>query len=38
VSSWPLDHPVAASVAWCLLAMAVVVPVTLRRFDRRTTG
>jgi ABC transporter DrrB family efflux protein len=38
VSSWPLDHPVAAAVIWCLVALAVVVPLTLRRFDRRTTG
>ena len=34
--SWPLDHPVAAMVGWCLLIIAVCVPLALRRFRRMT--
>src|ERR1700733_9919426 len=30
--SWQLDHPVVAMVAWCLLIIAVCVPLALRRF------
>jgi ABC-2 type transport system permease protein len=32
--SWQLEHPVAAMVGWCLLLIAVCVPVALRRFTR----
>jgi ABC-2 type transport system permease protein len=35
---WPLAHPVLASLIWCIAALAVVVPVTLRLYRRRTTG
>jgi ABC-2 type transport system permease protein len=37
-SAWPLEHPVIASVAWCLVILAVVVPLTVRAYRRRTTG
>jgi len=30
--SWPLDHPVAAMVGWCVLIVVVCVPLALRRF------
>jgi ABC transporter DrrB family efflux protein len=32
--SWQLEHPVAAMVGWCVLLIAVCVPVALRRFTR----
>jgi ABC-2 type transport system permease protein len=35
---WPLAHPVLASLIWCVAALAVVIPVTLRLYRRRTTG
>jgi ABC-2 type transport system permease protein len=35
---WPLAHPVLASVIWCVAALAVVIPVTLSIYRRRTTG
>jgi ABC transporter DrrB family efflux protein len=37
-AAWPLEHPVVASVAWCVAILAVVVPLTLRAYRRRTTG
>ena len=37
-AAWPLAHPVLSSVLWCLAILAVVVPVTLRAYRRRTTG
>jgi ABC-2 type transport system permease protein len=36
-SAWPLEHSVVASVAWCLLILAVVVPVTIRAYRKRTS-
>jgi ABC-2 type transport system permease protein len=37
-AAWPLEHPVIASIAWCLGILALVVPFTLRAYRRRTTG
>jgi ABC transporter DrrB family efflux protein len=37
-SAWPLEHPVIASVGWCLLVLAVVVPLTVRAYRHRTSG
>jgi len=37
-AAWPLEHPVIASIAWCLGILAVVVPFALRAYRRRTTG
>lgn len=37
-AAWPLAHPVLSSVLWCLAILAVVVPLTLRAYRRRTTG
>jgi ABC transporter DrrB family efflux protein len=37
-AAWPLEHPVVASVAWCVTILAVVVPLALRAYRRRTTG
>jgi ABC-2 type transport system permease protein len=37
-SAWPLEHPVVASIAWCLGILAVVVPLTLRAYRKRTQG
>jgi ABC transporter DrrB family efflux protein len=35
---WPLVHPVLASLAWCAVLLALVVPATLVAFRRRTAG
>jgi ABC-2 type transport system permease protein len=35
---WPLAHPVLASVIWCVAGLAVVIPLTLRTYRRKTTG
>jgi ABC-2 type transport system permease protein len=32
--SWQLDHPELAMVLWCVLLLAICVPLTLRRFNR----
>jgi ABC-2 type transport system permease protein len=37
-AAWPLQHPVAASLAWCLIIIAICLPLALRRFRVRTTG
>ena len=37
-AAWPLQHPVAGSVLWCLLLLAAVVPATLRAYRWRTSG
>jgi ABC-2 type transport system permease protein len=31
--SWQLEHPEIAMVLWCLLLIAVCVPLALRRFN-----
>ncbi|MGP0052582.1 MAG: ABC transporter permease [Solirubrobacteraceae bacterium] len=36
--SWQLDHPELAMALWCLLLMAVCVPLALRRFNRTLSG
>jgi ABC transporter DrrB family efflux protein len=33
---WPLLHPVAVSVAWCVLISAFAIPTTIRLFRART--
>jgi ABC-2 type transport system permease protein len=37
-AAWPLTHPVISSLLWCAAILAVVVPLTLRAYRRRTTG
>ena len=37
-AAWPLEHPVLAGLLWCVAILAVVVPLTLRAYRRRTTG
>ena len=37
IAAWPLDHPVASSLAWCVALLAVAVPLTVRRFRAKTT-
>jgi ABC transporter DrrB family efflux protein len=37
-AAWPLEHPVIASVAWCVAILAIVVPLTVRAYRKRTTG
>jgi ABC transporter DrrB family efflux protein len=36
--SWQLDHPEIAMALWCLLLMAICVPLALRRFNRTLAG
>lgn len=36
-AAWPLEHSVVASTAWCLAILAIVVPLTVRAYRRRTT-
>jgi ABC-type polysaccharide/polyol phosphate export permease len=36
--SWLLDHPELAMVAWCLLLLAICVPLAVRRFNRSLAG
>ena len=36
--SWQLDHPEVAMVGWCLILLAVCVPLALRRFNRIVAG
>ena len=36
--SWPLSHPVLSGTLWCLVILAVAVPLTVSRFRVRTTG
>jgi ABC transporter DrrB family efflux protein len=33
---WPLDHPVLAAILWTGLFLALSIPLTVRRFRRRT--
>jgi ABC transporter DrrB family efflux protein len=35
---WPLQHPVASSVIWCVAILAVTVPLALLAYRRRTEG
>jgi ABC transporter DrrB family efflux protein len=37
-AAWPLQHPVLASLGWCALLLAVVVPATFAAVRRRTAG
>jgi ABC-2 type transport system permease protein len=37
-AAWPLQHPVISAVAWCLIVLAIAVPLTLRTYRARTTG
>jgi ABC-2 type transport system permease protein len=36
--SWQLDHPVPAMIGWCVLIIAVCVPLALRRFRTATSA
>ncbi|MGC1185045.1 MAG: ABC transporter permease [Candidatus Dormiibacterota bacterium] len=36
--SWELDHPVLAMCGWCVLIMAICVPLALRRFRTTTSA
>ncbi|MDO8186840.1 ABC transporter permease [Conexibacter sp. JD483] len=36
--AWPLAHPVLAATIWCLVILAVTIPLTVRRFLARTSG
>jgi ABC-type multidrug transport system permease subunit len=36
--AWPLRHAVAVACGWCLLILALCVPLAIRRFRIRTTG
>jgi ABC-2 type transport system permease protein len=36
--SWQLDHPELAMVGWCVLLLAICVPLALRHFNRTVAG
>ncbi len=36
--SWQLEHPQVAMALWCLVILAVAVPLALRRFNRTLAG
>jgi ABC-2 type transport system permease protein len=36
-AAWPLQHPVIAAIGWCIVILAVTVPLTVWRFRARTT-
>jgi ABC-2 type transport system permease protein len=35
--AWPLAHPVISSLAWIVALLAVAIPLTVRRYEARTT-
>jgi ABC-2 type transport system permease protein len=35
---WPLEHPVAAAFAWCVVLIAIAAPAALWRYRARTAG
>jgi ABC transporter DrrB family efflux protein len=37
VQAWPMQHPVAASLLWSVLILAVAAPLAAHFFNRRTT-
>lgn len=37
-AAWPLQHSVLCSVLWCAALLAVIVPLTLNAYRRRTSG
>jgi ABC-2 type transport system permease protein len=37
VDSWPMSHPVVASLIYCAIALLIVIPLCLRRYRARTT-
>lgn len=36
-AGWPLQHPVVAAIGWCLVILAITVPLTVNRFRARTS-
>jgi ABC-2 type transport system permease protein len=36
--SWQLDHPEIAMLGWCLILLAICMPLALRRFNRTIAG
>ena len=37
-AAWPLQHPVASSLIWCAVLLAVTVPLAIAAYRRRTDG
>ena len=37
-AAWPLQHPVASSLIWCAVLLAVTVPLAIAAYRRRTEG
>jgi ABC-type multidrug transport system permease subunit len=35
-AAWPLQHPIIATIVWTLVITAVMAPLSLRAFKRRT--
>ena len=37
-AQWPLQHPVLSSVLWCVVLLAITIPLLVARFRARTAG
>ena len=37
-AAWPLQHPVASALLWCVALLAVAVPLAIAAYRRRTEG
>ena len=37
-AAWPLQHPVLVATAWCLIILAISMPLAMRKFRARTTS
>ena len=37
IDTWPMQHPVAAGFAYCVVILAIAVPLTLRKYRSRTS-
>jgi ABC-type multidrug transport system permease subunit len=35
-AAWPLQHPVASGLLWCVAILAIVVPLAIAAYRRRT--
>jgi ABC-2 type transport system permease protein len=35
-AAWPLQHPVVSGVMWCVALLAIVVPLAIAAYRKRT--
>jgi ABC-type multidrug transport system permease subunit len=36
--AWPMQHPIPAALMWCVVMLAVTVPLAVRHYRRATSG